>query len=138
MSGTNEHIIRKHYLTNWLNILTIKTVTHTGQSCVTFTNSCSCVACLPPEYATRILTRDFLSCSLALRPQASPRGALLPTSGDKYIVPSSIISAWIQNKYKMFCVSVMEVTFEDSEDFWRLWLWRQQRKPYFYSAKCRQ
>ena len=47
----------------------------------------------PPESATSTVTRDSLSCSLVLRPQANPRGALLLTSGDKYIVPGCIISA---------------------------------------------
>lgn len=48
---------------------------------------------LLPEYATNTVTRDSLYCPLVLRPQASPRGALLPTSGDKYIVPCGISSA---------------------------------------------
>lgn len=99
-------------LTNLISRWCVKKVLNAGSS-ATSTNNCSSVTCLPPEYATRIVTRDSLSCSLVLRPQANPRGALLPTSGDKYIVPCSIISAWIQNKYKVVCTPVMKVTYKD-------------------------
>ena len=68
-------------------------VTNAGGSSAVSTNNCSPVACLPPEFATSTVTWDSFSCFLVLRPQASPKGALLPTSGDKYIVPCSITFA---------------------------------------------
>lgn len=85
--GIDQNVFIKYNITN------DEKVTNAKGSSATSTNSYSSVACLPPEYAIRTVTRDSLSCALVLGPQASPRGALLPTSGDKYIIPCRIISA---------------------------------------------
>lgn len=108
MRGIDQHVfILSNQLTWWKSYKMLEVVLLHPQITVT---------CLRPEYATSAVTRDSLSCSLVLRPQASPRGALLPTSGDKYIVPCSIISAWIQNKYKMVCTPEIKATFKDSQN----------------------
>lgn len=72
---------------------------------------CTTVACLPPKYASSAATWDTLSCIVALGPQANPRGAPASNIRRKYIVPCSIISAWIQNQHKKQRVPMLKVTF---------------------------